>query len=269
MAEGVMRRIGLRTLAGLFVLAGSLVAAAGATAQELRTTREMLSLSRPAADRAVRKDLLSVLERVEPLETGRAIALTGASFATRPYATGLPGVCQRDLVSLSYDVIDGWSKGANGRLLPTGVRTTAQFHVDRLPVAEPRSPPIAAYEACERQDQVGKANWFAAENVEEAVQAAVTLRLAVDRVKAGSSPAFACELLNVQGDTRDCNRVFLETADLSNICSVEVVELDLGRTRLVYLDRSISYEITVIARMNSGAPSSIESIAFEELLIVG
>jgi hypothetical protein len=271
-SKSIYRR--LVSLPVIAAIGGLVIALAPPTAisaaQDSLTTSQMINLPPAAANKTVRKDLLSLFQPVQRISPGMRVRLQGVQFLTHPYGTEFKGLCRRDELDLNYAPTDQAAKPAVQPLRPYGIDAAPAFHVTRLPsrgVARGDGSELVWNKACKQLEGDDDALWFGADTAFHAAQGANFLQVAVDRVKAGTLKAGACSgRLNSEKTT--CDQVIVEVGDLAKIDQITVcpstpelacyaIDLD-GSTRLTIIGRVAEEELV---------PTAIVSIAVERYIV--
>jgi hypothetical protein len=180
------------------------------SAQEFPTTRQLRALSPAKADKQARKDLLSILKPMKTYSVGNRLALGDIWFTTKPYATAIPGICARDLLSLFYHVtekVDG--RFADTPVRPYRVEAKTGYTFVRKPSAkmlkredEDRLP---FQDECARASNDDFGEWWEAEAPDTGVRAYLAFEAALVRLKAGTLSADECDVQDRDKGSRTAN----------------------------------------------------------------
>ena len=252
----------------LVLCIATIVSASPTAAAEPRSTRDLTALAPPAADRAVRKDLLSVLAPIsERLSSGMRLRLSEIPLSTRPYGTEFAGLCARDTLSLKYAPIDLTGRPEDQPLQAYGLEAVTSFHALYAPRAlGDRAAQLNLWSAeCDRLGDQPTATWFAAANADDAARSMVLLKAATDRIKAGDLKP-SCD--TYPAEKRSCSQVVLDVADLQNVFSVSSCQSSPGSE--CFTIELADIELTVVGRLGEDGASivSVESVVAQLLIVV-
>lgn len=242
-----------------------------ARGQDASTTREREALTARAANRSVQRDLLSVLEPVDKIESGMFRQLQGIGLTTHAYATEFEGVCRRDAVTLWYAPTDKGADLEDIPLRPYGIDAQPLFHITKLPGQERHDMddgPFVWGSQCISIGQKEDVNWFAAKNARAAVQGALVLDLALDAVRNGKLKALPCPSI-FDANTKTCEEAILAAADVSEIDSIEPCFSEREAVCFA-IDLSSSTTLTISAIFEGEAlvPTGVKTISIEQYIIV-
>lgn len=261
----MMRPLNRSLMLGLAALA----AASPAGAEDL-STREREAQSARAADRTVRRDLLSIFKPVEEVRSGQRVQLGGVGLDTPPYGTGFQDLCQKDGVALLYAPVESGGEPRDAGLKAYGISAWHEFRFLRPPpdeVGYPEGETDVWNGACRAADDRAEARWFSARDDLEAIQGTLVFRAAVKAFRDGTLRAQGCEYYRNEAD---CRARFLEVAREEAISSIESCETD-DHQALCYVIRagtSYQFAITAAARSDVVAPGAVRSIRLTEFIVV-
>jgi len=230
----------------------------------------MTVLKPAAADRIVRRDLLSILRPTDEVRTGMFIQLHGVSLGTRAYGTEFDGLCQQDTLVLKYAPTSIRPDPRDEPLRPFGIEASTAFHATRLPTRRPEDARMQGevwVDSCDRLTDDKDVFWFNAKDAEEAARATNILKAATDQIAAGSLKTISCETFDQ--DKRSCEQIIAEQATLDKIDDIYSCAADAGMKCYV-IDVASSIRLTIVARLaaDSLVPSAVQSIKIEEYIIV-
>ena len=249
----------------------ALLCFAPATAQEASTTREREALPSRSANRAVQRDLLSILRPIPNIRSGMFRQLRGVGLTTRAFGTEFAGLCRRDAVTLRYAATRAAAQPEDAPLRPYSVEAQAWFHLIHLPHNAPsdaRHGEGVWQAQCASAGTSEDAGWFAAKDARAAIQGVLMLKAAVDAVRSGTLKAAPCPNI-FDPKTSTCEAVILADGEIAKIASVEACSSDAkGVCYVVDLASSTKLTIRGRASANSLVPSAITSIAVEQYIIV-
>lgn len=239
--------------------------------QDASTTREREDLSPRAANRSVQRDLLSVLEPVDKIESGMSRRLRGVGLTTHAYATEFEGVCRRDAVTLWYAPTERSSDPEDMPLRPYSLDAQPLFHIVKLPHEERRDMQEGRYVWGAQCNSIGRredVNWFSSKDARTAVQGALVLDAALEEVRSGRLKAKPCpNIFDIK--TKTCEEAILATGKASEIDTVEPCFSEPGGVCFA-IDLSSSTKLTITATVAGDelAPTSVKSISIEQYIIV-
>ncbi|MEA3051655.1 MAG: hypothetical protein QOG72_558 [Sphingomonadales bacterium] len=262
-----------------------LSAAAPSAAQ--RSTQEMRDLRPREVERAVRDDLLSILVMPGKVGGGNRRQLGDAVLRTRPVGSGIEGVCQRDLLLLSY------APTRAAREAPPGPRGLGEPGVERLEDVPVRPYGVTAerlyfftqaprWEALEdartlraRFSQNCGADaasawegWFAAPAPEDAVVGFLVFEAAARAVAAGRVPLAGCDGGATEPVEQCRSGLARAAANPKSLNAIRTCPTEAGRQ--CFAVDSEQAVITVVNRLSGKAPSpdDVVSVAYEAYIIV-
>jgi hypothetical protein len=235
------------------------LAASASAAREPLSTREMQALSASDANRAVRQDLLSILQPHGRIRI-YGVPLSDVSLETRPFQTEYPGLCEEDALDLKYAPRTPQNPSADQPIRPYGFDVTAYYKAGSTPVSPIKDGPVVRWSAaCDRlgKDHLG---WFRAPTAFDAARGVNVLHAALARLKAGSLKFPSCSDINTQNAT--CEAAILARVDETDIWSID--SCDGGKPACYVIDfLSEKLTITYSAAPDSIDPNTIETIAVE------
>lgn len=244
-----------------------------AIAQVAATTREREALPSRSANRLVQRDLLSVLEPVQKIDSGMFRQLRGVGLTTRAFGTEFDGLCRRDAVTLWYAATGAAAQPEDTPLYPYSVEAQPWFHIIHLPQNAPSDSETrtgrGVWQAkCASAGTNEDKGWFAAKDARTAIQGALMLEAAVKAVQSGTLKADPCPNISDEKNST-CRAAIIADGNISKIDSVETCSSDAeGVCYVVNLASSIKLTIKGRAPRNSLIPSAITSIAVEQYIIV-
>lgn len=266
-----------------FCLMACLALPAPGAAHERQTTRQLKTLSREAANRAVQRDLLSILEPSGKIDSGMSTWLRGVDLVTRPFGTEFEGVCRRDAVALRYARTETGGTPADWPVRPYSIEAHPIFHIIQLPKIEndpsrpSRSPveqpacanvprPWTVRDGADKDDE--SASWFTAQDAFHGVQAGFLADMAIRAVKAGTLKPEPCAD-SVFPENHSCKDQILAAGTLADIDSVESCPADTGAI-CYQIAFAGGTELTIRALGNdeNPVPGSILSIAVQIFITV-
>jgi hypothetical protein len=268
-------------------IAACLAVALPANAQELSTTREWEAMSATAANRAIRRDLLSILAPRGKVKAGMFRSLRGVGMSTRPVGTSYKQVCRRDSVTLWYMPDDRSGEAEDWPVRPYSISAEPFFHLLALPKIddatgqpEESSPDRRAClalddgrddprNAGDDDEERGRAVWISAKNALQAVRAALVMDMALKDVKAGTLRPLPCGDNKIGPLMHSCEEAIMASGGWREMDSVEECPAETGS--ICYkVSGANGMELTIVAREDGerAAPSQILSIAVEQLIIV-
>lgn len=259
-----------RTLNRSLLLGLAALAAAGPAAAEDLSTREREAQSARAADRTVRRDLLSIFKPVEEVRSGQRVQLGGVGLDTPPFGTGFQDLCQKDSVALLYAPVESGDEPRDAGLKAYGISAWHEFRFLRPPpdeVGYPHGETDVWNGACRAADDREDARWFNARDDLEAIQGTLVFRAALKAFGDGTVPVEGCEGYRSEAD---CKARFLAVAREEAITSIESCETEDYRT-LCYVIRvsgSYQFSVTAAARNDMVTPRAVTSIRLAEFIIV-
>lgn len=232
------------------------------------TTRQLTHLPPHAANRAAKRDLLSVLPPVHKISSGMSVRLRGIGFETKPYGTAIGGLCRYDELSLLYAPTAAASNPRVQPLRPYGLKAQAWYLADRANVervADEDSPKVVWRENCRKRSS-SSGIWFQADSDETAARGINLLTAAIKAVKEGA--------VKVEGS---CG-----TGDGPEACGEEVVasrfdkidEIDRcdadddHECYKVWVNQGPVITIRGTTKPNSLAPMRVEAVSAAEYVTV-
>ena len=259
-----------KAYAGLVMIA-CVGAATRAASGEQRTTRDMTSLSQPAANRAVRNDLLSILRPLSGrLSTGMRVRLGDVVLSTRPYGTKFPGLCQQDTLWLKYGPTDLTPKARDQPLQAYGVEGHAMFHPLRPPRPADEGPGFELRiwsEECDRLADDENANWFEAKDPSEAARAVSVLLAAVGEIRSNTLKPKSCTLF--PNNHSGCVQTIIDEGDIHKIYGIGTCPSEEG-FECYEIDSGDYTALTVVTRNGSDSAGAItvESVSVAQYIVV-
>ena len=252
----------------LAVLILALSAPGWAQAQPLQSTHDMSRLKPEAADRTVRRDLLSILSPVKEIIAVRSV-IGDVAVRTRPYGTHFAGLCRRDVLTLLYAPTSNQGRSQDWPVQPYGVEARAEFHALRVPAALPNGverSQDAWREDCDRLPGGDDEGWFAAQDADEAVAAIAVLAAAAERLRAGQVKA-DCEIKLTPG--RSCEQTILAEADPAKVTELQACQAPVG----AFCDQILvggGLTLSIVWRFGAAAnaPPQVSAIKAEFYVVV-
>lgn len=226
-------------------------------------SNELLALSPGAADRAARRDLLSVLKSNGKFTIDNSRNVEGMTFITQPYQTAYRYVCRADRVTLRYQLEDRFSAAGNwldNQRQPVGVDAQPSYHIEQLPV--PGFIPGTSYPTtdCDARRLGAAATWFTAPSDADAVRALNMFRMAEDEMKAERLTPGPCD----PHGTDTCRQWILSLDDPSKIESAEPCAPSTGDDAC-YVFSFDAVDITITGTIPSNDPEPITPTAIKSI----
>jgi hypothetical protein len=197
--------------------------------------------------------------------------LRGVGLTTQAHGTRFQGLCEREAVTLWYAPAEGAADGANAKDVP--VRPYSVQSAPTFLFLSPPGPdgfvqadaPMVWSADCRAADKRG-ADWFPADDEFSAVQGALALQLAVQEIRAGRLKPEPCTLSD---RTQTCAQAILAVGEVSRIERIETCTAKEGAFCYIIELPGLT-RLTIIGRgdRRPAAPSSIQSIAVEEYIVV-
>jgi hypothetical protein len=238
-----------------------------ASAQEALSSAELRALSKSAANKQARHDLLSILKPMEQFPTGSSRQIGDIWFTTKAHGTLIPGICARDLVSLYYAPVERSQEYEDVPVRPYRVEASTSYTFVRPPSAKMlkredddayRLPWQAECGAASEDDFLG---WFSADKPELAVRGFLALKAAVARVKVGTLMPKSCADPHIQSQKTCLEGMSDLGSDANQLSSVVKCAADVGQD--CYQIDAQSMDITVITKHAEGGVVEEDIISFD------
>jgi len=182
----------------------------------------MRTLSAQQANRAVRRDLSSILKGTGKIGRGNLVAVGSVWIRTKSYGTQFPGLCRGDDLILKYDQLED-RPSEDSPVRPYGIESRASYRV--VGTVKPndwkRSRQETTWQpACA---DLNDEHWFSASDDNAAYEGVVALREAAARLKSDTVPGFDCTKAKLPED-KDCRQTILAAMTVADLYSVDACE---------------------------------------------
>jgi hypothetical protein len=251
-------------LMALFVLGFPAVT----SAQEELSSTELRALSKSAANKQARHDLLSILKPMEQYPTGNRRQVGDIWLTTKAYGTQIPGICARDLLSLYYAPTEPGRATEDVPVRPYKVKASTSYTFVRPPSAKMlrNSDKAEAYRMpwqseCSKAPEDDFLGWFDADEPEFAVRGFLALQVAVARVKAGTLMPKSCADPLVESQKTCLEGVAMLGTDPDQLDSVKRCKADVGMD--CFAIDAHWMDITIIAKQVEGVVAAEDIISFD------
>jgi hypothetical protein len=239
-----------------------------ASAQEGLSSTELRALSKPAANKQARHDLLSILKPMEQYPHGMRRQVGDIWFTTKAYGTQIPGICARDLLSLFYAPTEPERVTEDVPVRPYKVEASTSYNFVRPPSAKMlrNSDKAEAYRMpwqseCSKASEDDFLGWFAADEPGFAVRGFLALQVAVARVKAATLMPKSCADPHIESQKTCVEGAAVLGNDTNQLSSVKRCKAEPGQD--CFAIDAQGMDITIITKQVEGVVAAEDIISFD------